>query len=394
MLALLFVSALAASLADANELSLPYALVLGPYPVVPVGFAEQSGARDVEFVPEIDPATAWPRPGDTFVPAGGAPVTWEKVSFADEVGVGTLDRSHVTWIAGYASLDRYTTFSVEANGPGDLRLYVDGVASGHGDGHAAHSGPAIGGMHRVLLRIERDAGDSGDIAVRMSVDGEAPLHYDVDPRHPLTDYHELREWTTLSGLTLSPDGALLAWSRRDRDADGSTWSRMLVAEVDGGRVLAQPGGDGARPLAFSPDGGRLLFREGTSLYAWRREGGSIVRLARDVEGLGDVSWSNDGATLIVSTTEGTSPPSKGNARRTELRERLTDWPTRPHLHAISTASGARRRLMAPGDWVQDAFQLLDDGRARSSISATCRTASGRGSSPSAAPSTSRLATTA
>ncbi|MFG0317410.1 MAG: S9 family peptidase, partial [Planctomycetota bacterium JB042] len=43
-------------------------------------------------------------------------------------------------------------------------------------------------------------------------------------------------------------------------------------------------------------------------------------------------------------------------------ERLSDWPTAPHLWHVVLASGVRRRLAEPGDRVQDAFAFLGDGR--------------------------------
>ncbi len=348
-------------------------LVCGPFAVAPAQFTGKEGAKKVEFMPEFDVVSLWPDDGDEVEWLPGAEGRWTETA-AGEGGVPLFGgaMAAVTWMAVYVEVDRYTKVDAVVEAPGEIRLYVDGKAAGESGSEEAeastvsHGFAARTGMHRVLVRVQRGTGEAAALKLRFdAANEEARVSTTVEPRHAPASYDELRAVQSMSGLLLSPDGDLLAVRRSEDDPDGDgRWRRLDVVATGSGRVLAAwLGGSGASAVAWRGDGKALLFRDGNDLFVWSRITGEVERVLRDAPGLSSVAWSRDGSRLVFSSTRGAAEPSKeGARRRVELREKLDDWPTRPHLHLLELAAGVRRRLTVPGDWVQDAFAWIDDGR--------------------------------
>lgn len=354
-------------------------LVLGPLPLAAPAFADDAG--EVEPVPELDPAATWPSAGDALAWAPGATARWTvAVSPGGALPPGPVRSgagpgSVVQWVALYAEADRRGTARVELAGPGALRLWLDGHelgASGapqDGRSELEASATLTRGRHRLLARVERRSDvEPGPVELALHPADGQHVAADLDPRHAPADYDELRAIVSTSGLRLSPDGALLALVRTFRDAagDGSA-SRLDVLRLDDGSFAAAALWDpGARPVEWCPDGSELLLRRGGDLAVWRRADRSLEVLLEDEPGLGAVAWAPDGSFLVFASERGAEPRSAGTSgdarRRVHLREKLDDWPTAPHLHVWMREGGARRRLSAPGDWSQDAFAVLPDGR--------------------------------
>jgi acylaminoacyl-peptidase len=274
-------------------------------------------------------------------------------------------------LAFYATTERFTRWTVKLEGSGSLRLYVDGAARGAEGAFDADASSLeteiewARGMHRVLVRVERAAGADASFTVTLRTDLDAAaLVFDTEPAHPVAHYDELRALTVPTGLRLSPDGELLAFARRERDRTGEGGLRQMdVIDVVSGRTVAGGlGGAGATAVAWRTDARKLLFRNGGDLFVWDRSTGAVARVLHDEPGLGPVAWSPDGTFLVFASSHGVADPAEGNVRRVELREKLSDWPTGPHLHLLMLESGVRRRLTAPGDHVQDAFGILPDNR--------------------------------
>lgn len=349
-------------------------LTLGPLPLpAPSGLALES-AMEAEFVPELDPLTLRPRAGQAVSWGPGASAIWTSVPSPE--GIAPLPESSgrgVVWAAVYLEGDRYAPITLRVRAEGDLRLFVDGEERARGV-EAAGSATELSatldlprGQHRLLLRVERGAARAGGLLISARAAGGAGLGFRDDAEHVVTDYDELRRMVTYSDLALSPDGRLLAVVRSVRDPEGEGRRRWLdVLTVDTRRRLASGlGGDGAVGPIWRPDGRALLFRQGESLWVWERETGVLRQVLRDEPGLGRVRWLPDGRSLVFASTRGAPAPPEGDGprRKTELREKLADWPTAPHLWLLATDSGARRRLTVPGDWVHDAFEPLPGGRA-------------------------------
>jgi len=350
------------------------ALMAGPFAASPALRASEPGALKVEFVPEIDPLSAWPAAGQQFLAGPGARGEWRPVQGAGgewstgKSAPGRMPGRIVEWVACYVRVDRFGPMTVRVHGAGELRLFQDGAAAGHSgspedaETRLEHTSKWPAGQHRLLLRIERV--EAAPLKIECAAGADQRLSIDIDPRHAVTDYDELREIVSLTGLELSPDGSLLAFQRREWDpGDSSSWSRLEVLDVDQRTVRAASlGGSGSRALSWNEAGDRLLLQNGRQLFIWSANDGSVERILADEPGLGAVSWSRDGELIVFSSTRGVKPAESGNRRRVELREKLSDWPREPHLHLLMVSSGVRLRLSVPGDYLQDAFELLPDSR--------------------------------
>lgn len=343
-------------------------LGVGPLPVFAPAMERAPGAEAVPFTSELDVAELWPRAGDALTWIAGGPARWSVLELGEDgYSVAGGSGRNVAWLAAYVSVDPRVELTIEVAGAGDLRLFVDGVDVAHAgspDGDAArvaHTTTMDRGMHRLLLRCERD-GVATPVSLVVRAADPGQIRAGIDPRHPLTDYRELRGLASVSGLALSPDGALLAMSRRDPSPAGAARTRLEIVRTADGQVIGEPGGASARAVQWDPAGDRLLYREGNTLLVWHRGDGHSEAVLVDEPGLGEVDWSRDGRLLVFSSTRGAKAAASGNQRRVDLREKLSDWPTAPHLHVLALGSSARRRLIAPGDWLQDAFEILSDNR--------------------------------
>jgi dipeptidyl aminopeptidase/acylaminoacyl peptidase len=345
-------------------------LVLGPVGLPVLVAANDASARAPDFVCEIDARTAWPRAGVACALTPAANSAFE----ARAVGDGTIEWSgsagSVGFVAAYFHVDRFGPVKLGLAAPGDLRLFVDGKELAHAGSSSAGSTtvsaePALAtGLHRLLVRIEANAAGR----MRLTADARAAqnLAFTIDPQHAPASYEDWRGLVGLSGLMLAPGGGMLAYRETRRDVEGEGSQTLLhVVDVATRRIVAPALlGAGASAVAWRRDGDQLLVRRGASLFTWNRGDGAIREVLRDEPGLGAVSWSDDGSFLVFASTRGApdAPKTSGGAkRRTELREKLSDWPTEPHLHLLMLESGARRRLTSTGDWTFDAFAIGPQG---------------------------------
>lgn len=344
-------------------------LLTDPLPESPARVVDTASVSSVTPIAEIDPHTTWPSADDGYLAAAGRQVRWNRVDAGRPGQPAPADGTVQQWAACYATVDRFGPVELGVEGAGALRLYVDGEEADSG-GEPTQTATRLDkkvswhrGTHRILLRVARGTALEKLVVTVECTAGQRVL-LSLEPRHAVADYDELKEAVSLSGLSLSPDGNLLALRQSERSRDGSAgWNRLDVIGVRSGATVAPfLGGSGARAVAWRHDGEQLLFRQKDDLFTWNRADGEVRRILSGEPGLGGVSWSRDGRLLVFSSTNGARDAATGNLRRVELREKLSDWPTRPHLHLLMVESGVRHRLTTPGDWLQDAFELLPDGR--------------------------------
>ena len=191
---------------------------------------------------------------------------------------------------------------------------------------------------------------------------------------------DLRRQVALGEVALSPDGELVAYTRRTTAGDSDRCAICLVA-YRGGRVRRLTAGTGDdRSPRFSPDGRTLAFlsdRDGArQLYVIDVDGGEATPVTADAvfpRGVGAFDWHPDGRRLVVLAEDARSERLVGERESGEPTARVIDrldWrfdgagltlhPS--HLHVVSRAGGAPRRLTS-GPWSAWQPRVSPDGTA-------------------------------
>ncbi|MBD3221869.1 hypothetical protein GF314_11570, partial [bacterium] len=336
--ALTLVLSLAVALAAvADPVRADRVLRLGPLPAAPGGDELDPRVHaTAEVVPELDPRAGWPD------------LDWTETGAAS--GVLTLPEPGVWWLAARLVTDRWAELAFDVGDAVAATVWVDGE-------QVEGETPVPSGACLVLVRAVADAAGA---TVQLAAEGDAAIAWDVQTRLDLSRFDRARMMASLGSLAVAPRGKLVARhvSRRNLDGEGR---RGAVAVLDGrGELVADDlGGPDARPVAFRPDGEALLMRrsgdEGTDLLLWTSPRGPMHTVVTDEPGLGLMRFDPSGRRLLLASTRGleASDPDDDRRRWDALRERVTDWNPRPHLHVIDLETGLRRVLTRPGDHTLD-----------------------------------------
>ena len=194
----------------------------------------------------------------------------------------------------------------------------------------------------------------------------------------IADLYRLRQ---VSDLTLSPDGATIAFTVTTRDLPkAQSASHIWMMSAGGGaprQLTLHEKGESAP--AFSPDGKQLAFiasRDGTAnVYVLSLDGGEARKLTNISTGAADPLWSPDGKWLAFSSDvypecgaddacnkKVAERWSKGKLQAhmadALLYRHWTDWKDgkRTHVLLADGATGGVRDL-TPGDFDAPPFQL-------------------------------------
>lgn len=112
----------------------------------------------------------------------------------------------------------------------------------------------------------------------------------------------------IRGMSLAPDGASIAYARRD---DPASPYRIVLAAIDSGRTQAitrpEPGTLGDIDPLFARDGRTVYFVRAVNevtkdLYAAPSGGGAPTRLTFDNRKINGLTWSPDGTRLLFTST--------------------------------------------------------------------------------------------
>jgi dipeptidyl aminopeptidase/acylaminoacyl peptidase len=194
----------------------------------------------------------------------------------------------------------------------------------------------------------------------------------------IADLYRLRQ---VSDLTLSPDGATIAFTVTTRDlpkaqSAGHIWTMSAGGGAPRQLTLHEKGESAP---AFSPDGKQLAFvssRDGTAnLYVLSLDGGEARKLTNISTGVADPLWSPDGKWLAFSSDvypecgaddacnkKVAERWSKGKLQAhmadALLYRHWTEWKDgkRTHVLLADGANGVVRDL-TPGDFDAPPFQL-------------------------------------
>jgi len=371
LLVLLLLGAAAAA-EEAPELPLPAALRLGPLPLPPAEPAQPLLHGEEELVPEIDPQAPFPAAGQELALVPDRGEVWARIASQD--GGFVFDVPGVQWLAARLRCDRWTQVTLDVRTRSAVAVYWDGEQEKVRDkGDASPLSlerAAPRGTHTLLLRLEIIPEAVPDtLRVTAKADPAAGLSWNLEARRAPAFFADDRGLASLGPLAVSAQGKLVArrLSRRNPTGEGQR-SSLDVLDARGRQVAADLGGPDARPLLFAPDGQSLLLalrgEDGTDLLLWTAPAGPVRTLLRDEPDLGAVRFSPDGRYLLLASSRGVEPEEEDTEaarHRRYLREKLTDWTPEPHLHLVEVATGARRSLTRPGDFVLDDTIFLPDG---------------------------------
>jgi Tol biopolymer transport system component len=107
------------------------------------------------------------------------------------------------------------------------------------------------------------------------------------PGSGIQSIEELWKW--------SPVGARLAYAR----VDGQTDELFVVDPVDGRRTSLGTADGDLTALEWSPDGSRIAYADGRSVYEVAVDGGERSLLADSFVDIIDIAWSPDGTQILV-----------------------------------------------------------------------------------------------
>ncbi|MCG6961692.1 MAG: S9 family peptidase [Acidobacteria bacterium] len=375
---LLLASAVASAAAGPASTAPDSLLVLGPLPLPAAATESGPLVPRTEPVAEIDTVTADPQAGDEVVldPAGA--VAWREVKPGPGEPI-SLPRQGVYWLAVRPTLDRWTHLELGLEGADSRALYVDGkLEAGLDEGPGGSLKATVGlarGRHLVLARVERrsSGGEAPKVQLAVSCQPQAGIAWNAPGPVVPASFDQMRAIVSIGPVAVAYEGRLIARRVRYRGRTGGRiHSSVELLDSEGNVVASSIGDASASPVAFSPDSKNdlLLLREkgkhGTNLVLYDAASRSLHTLVRDEPDLGFIHFGPGGTHLLISSARGVKvekrDPKAARLRRA-LREKLRDYETRRHLWLVEVATGARRSLTAPGDWVLDDAAFVPAKRA-------------------------------
>jgi dipeptidyl aminopeptidase/acylaminoacyl peptidase len=339
--------------ADQAPAVLARALLLGPLPAGPA-IPDDAIPRGTQVVvPEIVPGKRLPVDGKDG---------WRAVETGAD-GRFAVTRPGIYWVAARLRLEERTRVTLKLDH--GSALYSEGDALEVMDpGHAEPVLETVVALPRgwvtVFGRVIVTEDDPG-FGFTAAVDSSGAAAWTLTGAVAWSRFGDTDELAGVGGLAVADGGTYLA-RRINRRSDGL--DRLDVFGGDGHLVAADAGGAGASPVRFLPDGSRLLMRRGNDLLVWDVAEGEPQVLLKDEPGLGMVKADAAGERILFASARGfnADAPVDGPGRRfTRMRERLPDFTPTGHLHLLDLATGTRRVLTRPGDFVLDDAVFSRDG---------------------------------
>ncbi|HHN75060.1 MAG TPA: S9 family peptidase, partial [Acidobacteria bacterium] len=339
-------------------------LVAGPLPA-PVAQNPAALAPEVQTLAEIDPARAWPVADRPLARTPEPGVSWRAVRAEPAL---SLEQPGVYWIASRLQLSRWAEVTIEVHGTAGLTIYADGEEIGT---RSAQSTPATleasvaHGRGQISLLVRAEVGPEAAVPESLTLSASAEpatgITWSADEQQPLFDLARRGEVARYTSLAVSTDGGLIARTL-SRHPPGSAEPQETLEVIDprGSLLASGVAGPGARALTFSPTEDLLLLDrrtdQGTDLLTWKAPRGPLRRVLAAEKGLVSARFDPSGRMLLLISaagTQATESDARAAQRRPAPREKLPDFRTAPHLHLLDLATGSRRRLTLPGDFVLD-----------------------------------------
>ncbi len=344
-------------------------LAIGPLPAVKPGFVNGKNIKgepfDSKFVLSneyLDLTGFRPKQGDPLLWDDYRPRTWNAEEVSED-GFLVLKPERpgfqIAYCAFYIESDGLYDYSCEVESPQMFDIFLDGKKLG--SNYTAAKKDSIvkksatlkldRGKFLVMVKTMYLKGDENKWKIKASVssreDSAATLSLS-----PLTrmNIHHLLEGTKLGGVSLSPDGTLIAvdYSRvNTQSGQAERWTEIKEAASD--RILQSFRKAGTTGYRWTPSGEKLYYisetENGKSVMVFDIATGSEYAVLKNISDLGNIAWSDDEKFIVYGVTEKKAEGEESSLKyMDELGNRTFSTKTVSTLFRFNVNTGVSTRL--------------------------------------------------
>jgi len=369
---------------QAATIKLDQWLVAGPVPVPAPFFDDDEGAARVRTIldtAQID-RSAWPAAGDSSAWLPGADLAWTEVAAGEggrlAFGFDTETAIPlVAFAAGYVESTHYQEVTFTLSGTTPFALFVDGEEKARSVEHTDVDGePAeatatcalIRGKHLVMIKTlcaPEPTASAWTVAASVEPAGDdaGSITLSTSPERTFADMARVKEFSSIGGFALSPDGGVLAVVFNEKKGGARDTERYLelLAMPEGRTIERLDASAGFGDIKWSPDGKRFAFKRGGKILAYNPSTKKTTTILKGVKGLGKYVWSPDGRFVVFAASE---KKAKGSDSHYHLRgayDRLTDYAETKSLYIAPVDGNVHHRLSKTGAFALEDFALSPDG---------------------------------
>lgn len=371
--------------APATSIAFESWLVAGPVPVMMPAFDEEFGAVQIKKIlssEHVDRA-AWPVADEKSDWLPGAHLEWTEAAAGSDGGL-ILDRGEdtstplVAFAVVYVTSTHYQEVTFSVSGTAPFVLFVDGeekapsMEQTDGDGaskEATATCALIRGKHSVMIKTlcppePRLSPWTVAASVEPAGDDAASIILSTSPERTFADMERVKEFSSIGGYALSPDGGILAVVFSKKKLNGSDTERHLelIAIPEGRTIERLDASPGFGDMKWSPDGRRFGFKRGGKILAYNPSTKKTTTILKGVKGLGKYVWTPDSRFVVYTASE---KKEKGSDSHYHLRgayDRLTDYSETKSLYIAPVDGSAHHRISVTGEFAMEDFALSPDGK--------------------------------
>ena len=260
------------------------------------------------------------------------------------------DSRSVGLLTFYVNNADYLKGKIEVKGPKNYKLFIDG-AEASGDLKLAPE------HHTFAIRYLAEPKDTDSIKV--TIDAPQAIAYTLETRHPYM-VHDLTDGKRVRGISLSPDGQLVAVAYQTTERGGNSRWDYELRDVKTNRLLMRP----SRNPRWMPRSNAWIEdeKEGSHRVLYKVEPltGQRTRFAYDVPDGGYVVSPNEDYLIITAEEEGPKE-DKDVFEVLEMDDRQPGWRNRSYLKKFDIATGITQRITFSPQNTR-LYDITQDGR--------------------------------